>query len=281
MKTLLAASLIALILVGQPANAADAACPQHFHGSSAPEIANPKLAPKTRLLCFRAFAVLHSGLTRTPLWVAERLTHSGLQRAADTPREDSFHPEARLPADERAELADYARSGFDRGHLAPAADMPSKPAQAESFSLANMVPQDPQSNRGVWAGIEAVARDLARDGGEAFVVSGALFEGETLRRINERVFVPTRLWKAIYVPRTGLAGAYVVENGPVQEWREVSIKELSTIAGINPFPALQGSARTRVVDLPDPRLPGERRRGKTPQDGPEGILKGLIEQLTR
>jgi len=51
---------------------------------------------------------------------------------------DSFHPESRLPAADRAELADYARSGFDHRHLSRNGDMADRAPQGESFSLANI-----------------------------------------------------------------------------------------------------------------------------------------------
>jgi endonuclease G len=104
--------------------AAPTACPQFFPRGNAPNLVNPKLFPKIRTICYSAFAVLHSGITRTPLWAAEHLTRNGLDAAVATERKDTFHEEARLPPDERADLDDYACSGFDRGHLAPAADMP-------------------------------------------------------------------------------------------------------------------------------------------------------------
>src|SRR4051812_38705151 len=119
--------------------AAPTECPQFFPQGNAPDLANPKLLPKTREICYSAFAVLHSGITRTPLWAAEHLTRKGLDAAVATERKDTFHEEPRLPPDERADLDDYARSGFDHGHLAPAADMPDEQAQHESFSLANMI----------------------------------------------------------------------------------------------------------------------------------------------
>ena len=111
--------------------AAPAGCPQFFPHGSAPDLVNPKLLPKTRKICYSAFAVLHSGITRTPLWAAEHLTRNGLDAAVATERKDTFHEDPRLPTDERADLDDYARSGFDRGHLAPAADMPDEQAQHE------------------------------------------------------------------------------------------------------------------------------------------------------
>jgi endonuclease G len=116
--------------------AAPTGCPQFFPHGNAPDLVNPKLLPKTRTICYSAFAVLHSGITRTPLWAAEHLTRNGLKAVVATERKDTFQEESRLPPDERADLDDYARSGFDRGHLAPAADMPDEQAQHESFSLA-------------------------------------------------------------------------------------------------------------------------------------------------
>jgi DNA/RNA endonuclease G (NUC1) len=70
-------------------------------------------------------------------------------------RKNAFHAEPMLPKEERAELADYEHTGFDRGHMAPSGDMPSLEAQQESFSLANIAPQTPELNRGIWEGIEA------------------------------------------------------------------------------------------------------------------------------
>src|SRR3954452_13825896 len=168
--------------------------PQFFPHGNAPDLVNPKLLPKTRTICYAAFAVLHSGITRTPLWAAEHLTRNGLDAAVATERKDTFHEEAKLPPDERADLDDYTRSGFDRGHLAPAADMPDERAQHESFSLANMIPQDPQSNRGLWSGVESAVRARARRSGELYVVSGPVFQGATLKRLRGRVLVPTHIF---------------------------------------------------------------------------------------
>jgi endonuclease G len=88
--------------------AAPAGCPQFFPHGNAPDLVNPKLLPKTRKICYSAFAVLHSGITRTPLWAAEHLTRKGLDAAVATERKDTFHEESRLPPGERADLDDYA-----------------------------------------------------------------------------------------------------------------------------------------------------------------------------
>src|SRR3954453_16862791 len=79
--------------------AAPTECPQFFPQGSAPELVNPKLLPNTRQICYSAFAVLHSGITRTPLWAAEHLTRNGLDAAIATKRKDTFHEEPRLPPD--------------------------------------------------------------------------------------------------------------------------------------------------------------------------------------
>ena len=186
------------VLISAPA-LAGTACPEHFAAGQAPVITNPKLQSRTQEVCFEAFAVLHSGLSRTPLYSAEHLTRQNLEGAKTLPRKDSFHAEASLPAQDRAELSDYARSGYDRGHISPNADFATRSAQAQSFSLANMVPQVHANNAGIWAGIEGAARQLATSEGELYVVSGPTFIGSDIKQVGN-VLVPTHLWKVLYNP---------------------------------------------------------------------------------
>ena len=195
-------------------------------------------------------------MTRTPLWAAEHLTPDRLRAAAALPRKNSFHAEAALPAGERAELADYAGSGYDRGHMAPDGDMPDAQAEGESFSLANVVPQNAHLNRGLWARIEEAVRGLAGRDGEIYVVTGPMFRGESLKALNGRVLVPTAVYKAVYDPKLGQAGAYLAENADDAGLREVSIAALREESGIDPFPGLLEAAKAQAMDLPDPTAAG-------------------------
>lgn len=244
--------LIGITAASSPALAASTSCPEHFASGDAPDIVRPALAAQVTALCFEGYAVLHSGVSRTPLAVAEHLTRVRMAAARETQREGNFHEEQKLPPDERARLADYARSGFDRGHMAPAGDMGTATSMAESFSLANMIPQNPGSNRCLWEGIESSVRRLAADASDVFVVTGPVFAGEALQRLNDRVLVPTSLYKAVYVPRRG-AAAYLVENAPGMAWRAVSMAELRQIAGIEVFPGVAAATRDRRLSLPEPQ----------------------------
>ena len=248
-------ALIALILatsVWAPAHAGATACGTHYLSGEAPEITNTRMVPKARELCFAAFGVMHSGIARTPLWSAEHLTRSRLAEARRVQRVDTFHPEDRLPAGERAELADYARSGFDRGHMAPSADMPSRAAQQESFSLANILPQNPDNNRNLWEGIEAAVRKMAKERGDLYVISGPLFVGESVRRLNGRVLVPSNLFKVVYDPKQGEAAAYVVANEATSSYSTMSVAELEAMSGINFFPRMPLAVKQTKLTLPAP-----------------------------
>lgn len=236
--------------VGSSGGASGGACAEQYVNGDQPKLTNTKLAAKTRTLCFSAYSVLHSGVTRTPLWASEHLTYNGLLMNID--RKDNFHAEPSLPADERAELADYAGSGYDRGHLAPAGDMPSVEAMSESFSLANMTPQNPTNNRGLWSSIEAKTRSLAMERGELFVVSGTIFAGSSIKRLNNRVLVPTSYFKAIYDANTGESGAYLVANDANKNYKMVSINALTQTAGIDPFPGISASSKNSIMALPQP-----------------------------
>jgi endonuclease G, mitochondrial len=233
--------------------AAPSACPEHFLSGQAPDVINQKIAAQTRELCNAGFAELHSGVTRTPLYSAEHLTAQRLAQGRGLKRVNAFHPEDRLPASERAELVDYARSGYDRGHIAPSGDMFDQESQHESFSLANMVPQVPTINRGVWERIEAGVRRLAKLKGELYVITGPLFQGGELQRIGGRVLVPTAVYKAIYDPNLTEAGAYVVGNTPGAAPQIVSVTELNQMAGLDIFPALSAQVKNRTMRLPLPK----------------------------
>ena len=243
------AGLALALLAG---HALAAACPTHYVHGRLPEIRNPKLASATRELCYGVFGVVHSGVTRTPLWSAEYLRPENLVLAGDLHRKNSFHPEKRLPPRERAELRDYARSGFDRGHMAPSANMPTRRTQHESFTLANMVPQDRDNNREVWAGIEGAVRRMASKDGALYVITGPAFIGSTLQKVGN-VLVPTHLYKAVYSPKHQAGAAWFVENKSDVAARVMTIAQLEQAIGIDLMPALAESEKRRLLRVPKPR----------------------------
>jgi endonuclease G len=228
--------LAAAWLLASAAAAAAFDCPAHFAGGAAPVVTRPALARSVRELCFAGHATLHSGLSRGPLYSAEHLIGTELVRGhAD--RLNAFHPDPRLPASERSELRDYQGSGYDRGHMAPAADMVTPEAEHGSFSLANMVPQVHANNAGLWSKIEERTRQRAIAAGELYVVTGPIFEGETLPSIGGgRVLVPSHLFKATYDPRTGETWAIVARNTAEEHVELVSVDALEARTGLTLFP---------------------------------------------
>jgi endonuclease G len=246
--------LLALILafLASFANAAPSQCPQHYFGGQAPDILNEKLAPKTQEICYQKYGIIHSGISRTPLTSAEHLTRDELTKPRAI-RKDNFHPDPNLRLADRAELADYSQSGYDRGHMSPAGDMPDERSQQESFSLANMIPQDHDLNTKLWEGIEEATRALAKTSGELYVITGPIFYGSNLKSLNGRVLVPTYVYKAIYDPQKKQAAAYFVENTAGGRYAVVSAAQVEQLAGISLFPALPEKVKQPPMELPAPK----------------------------
>ncbi|CUJ95363.1 DNA/RNA non-specific endonuclease [Achromobacter xylosoxidans] len=170
-------------------------CPQFFPNAQPPAV---PAAQRLREVCFSSFAILHNGATKTPVFVAERLNRENLAQAKGLHRTDKFYAEARVPRAERSELDDYRGSGYSRGHMAPAGDMATPEAMAQSFSLANMVPQDQSHNAGPWSRIEQDTRQyVMRAAGDVYVFTGPVY-GDRPKTIGAGVAVPTYLYKVVY-----------------------------------------------------------------------------------
>ena len=234
-RRLLIAALFCFI---SPAHAQFSQCPGFF--PQVTPVLPAQLPGQRRELCFDAFAVLHSGQSKTPLFTVERLTREQLQDATDETRTNRFYPEARLPSADRADLNDYKGSGYDRGHMAPAADMPTAQAMAQSFSLSNMIPQAPVNNRKAWAGIEKSTRKyVQRSDGPVYVFTGPVFQGNLQTIGPGQVWLPSHVYKLVYDPTAGRAWAHWIENtDEARASRPIAYEELVRRTGIEFLPGI-------------------------------------------
>lgn len=118
---------------------------------------------------------------------------------------------------------------------------------AESFSLANVVPQNPSNNRRIWSRIEEAVRRLTEQSGDAYVVTGPLFSGRQLQTIGEsRVLVPTQLFKVVYLPARTLAFAVVVENIQTDQYSIKTVRELEAMSGLQ-FPGIPDTLKDNRI----------------------------------
>jgi len=229
--------------VGAPAAPDFSACPENFFHGQAPQ-ASSRQPGQLRALCFDSFAVLYSGQSKTPVYSAEYLTRERLEAAEGLPRTNRFYEEARLPAAERATLEDYRhRDGeetVDRGHMSPAADMPNANAMAQSFSLANMVPQAPENNRGAWAkNVERPTRQYAKRSAQGvYVLTGPIYSQPRPRTKGPgEVWIPDQLFKLVYDPARKKAWAYVLPNtNDARVTGVISYGELVRLLGMELLP---------------------------------------------
>lgn len=210
-------------------------CPQFFAKGQSPIVASQ---PLQRPLCYEAFAILHSGHTKTPVFVAQKL-NKRLVDDADEKRTNRFFADARLRSSERAELSDYKGSGYSRGHMAPAGDMPNVTAMAQSFSLANMVPQSQRHNGGAWSKIEKDTRLFAqRAKGDVYVITGPVYLPENQHFIGaNKVQVPDYLFKLVYDEAGHRAWAHWHANRDDEPGGEpITYRQLVERTGVNFLP---------------------------------------------
>lgn len=147
---------------------------------------------------YEGFRLAFNPSNKTPSWVAWELL--GRETDGTTVRSDRFWQDADLEG--CPTTGDYARSGYDRGHLCPAAEQKWNPkAMEDCFVMANMCPQDHALNSGAWNTLENKERAWAQRDSAIVIVAGPIYEKSDTKRIGEsRVRVPGAFFKVIVAP---------------------------------------------------------------------------------
>ena len=188
------------------------------------------------LLCRTDYLVGYNIARKTADWVSYHVTKEGAEMVIE--RTDDFRPDEEITESAQAVLSDYKGSGFDRGHMFPAALATSDAAMSESFLLTNITPQLPGFNRYGWKDLEAWARGCASKVGEIDVVTGTVYD-EDLTFIGDAVQIPDAFYKVVH--HKGVVQAFLVSHAKadmddVAYW-EIAEADLEQITGRDFFPS--------------------------------------------
>lgn len=165
-------------------------------------------------LCSDTFAVLYSKRTKTPLVVVEKLNASMMQNKAENSGQ-AYFADPRIEKGEAAALSDWSGAGMDKGRLALLSTFGQSNASAQSYALTNVVAQPPRFHKQVWSKVETEVKSYVSVAkGDVYVYTGALFTSIDKMQIlgDNRVWVPTHLYKLVYDPTSNTVWAYVVAN---------------------------------------------------------------------
>ena len=207
-----------------------------------PGLELPKPIKGEQIIEHTGYTLSYNEEYEQPSYVAYELTREEVYGALS--REDNFRADSAVTTGS-ATLDDYRSSGYDRGHLAPAADFKwSAEAMSDTFYLSNMSPQEGGFNRGIWADLEAVVRQMAVDNERIYVVTGPVLTDGPYKTIGEnKVAVPNQFYKVVldYTDPDIKAIGFVLPNKKSDKKIEtyvLSVDEVEEITGLDFYPAL-------------------------------------------
>jgi len=212
----------------------------------------PLILSTENIIRHTGYSLVYSEKDEQAKWVAYILTKDQLEHPVATRDKVSFIIDPSIKTGS-AKPSDYIKSGYDRGHLCPAADNKwSLQAMKDSFYMSNMSPQMPELNRVVWSNLEEQVRQWAIEFGTVYVATGPILPGENTHKHigKEEVTVPDKFYKVILAAGTHpMAIGYVISNIdsllPFEQY-QCSVDEVEKISGINFFPALPDNIEERV-----------------------------------
>jgi len=187
-------------------------------------------AQDTVRLVHKEYTTVFSKSKKYPVLVEWWLTKQKVTCKSPVPRKDQFIPDPLL--DSETDLAkDYISSGFDRGHMNPAADnqCSGPDAMKECFYFSNMTPQYSSLNRGDWKTLEMNTRELAQIYDSIKIWTGSVGESKKVQRLS----IPEKCWKIIYIKKTNQWYSYIFNNDQSKpngvEDNKVSVKNVEKL----------------------------------------------------
>lgn len=215
---------------------------------------SPKGTPE-QILKRTGYVASYNKTTLLPNWVAWHLTAERTEGSAKRSGVD-FAEDTEVP-EPRATDWDYYNSGYDRGHMCPAADNKwSKKAMEESFLFTNMCPQNGNLNRGDWNEMEMACRKWAKKYVDLYIVCGPiLYKGKHKTIGKNKVVVPEAFFKVVL--RTGddpQAIGFIYKNTSGNRPKDSyvnTVDEVERITGIDFFPSLPDDVEKNVEATAD------------------------------
>lgn len=184
-----------------------------------------------------------------PNWVAYELTAEEVQ--GNESRSNNFIPDPAIPATPTTD--EYKNSGYDRGHMAPAADMKwSKQAMTESFYTSNICPQTPNLNRGDWKDLEEHVRNTATKYGKVYVTCGPIVSVKpSYIGHNKKIAVPDAFYKVLLRPKedSWTAIGFIMPNQSGHKnlsTYAMSVDDIEIITDIDFFVALPNDIEEQI-----------------------------------
>ena len=211
----------------------------------------PKTNSKNQIITHRGYSLLYNETHEQADWIAYELTKEETTKLYERTNKFISDPEVKTGT---ASNKDYKDSGYDRGHLAPAADMGwSSSAMAESFYYSNMSPQTPGFNRGIWKNLEELVRTWAIENKTIYIVTGPVLVNGLQTIGGNKVSVPNYYYKVILdYSEPGIKGiGFILPNReskePLQNYA-VSIDSVEKFTGIDFFPLLQDEQEESIEE---------------------------------
>ena len=177
--------------------------------------------PNTTVLCNTFYATVFDEAHNAAIF----LTETFQPKSGKVERSNDFHGDSRIK--NSPVPADYNNTGYDRGHLTPAADASTDEQMSDTFLMTNMTPQEPTVNRNVWRLLEV----KVRDGSYKYVVTGAVYSYPAKTIGKHTVPVPVSYYKLVYTA-DGKVQAYEAENKPNAPVVESTLNAVETKSGI-------------------------------------------------